>query len=118
MTQMALTHEQGLVADKGSPAVAPTFPPVIRIASSLVFLAAHRIKVKRALFNQIATPGDGARDGRLPLRIDQTNVPLAGSNESGSARAVLHLCRGRSTSHRLQRQPGNQSLWTVGPLRE
>ena len=29
-------------------------------------------KVKRALFiNEIATPGDGARDGRLLLRIDQ-----------------------------------------------
>ena len=27
----------------------------------------------RALFNEIATPGDGARDGRLLLRIDQTN---------------------------------------------
>jgi len=35
--------------------VAPTFPPVIRIASSLVFLAAYRIKVERALFNEIAT---------------------------------------------------------------
>jgi hypothetical protein len=62
---------------------------VIEIARP--FLAAHRIKVKRALFNEIATPGDGACDGRLPLRIDQTNVPLAGSNESGSVRAVL-LC--------------------------
>ena len=51
------------------------------------FLAAYRIKVKRALFNEIATSGYGAPDGRLPLRIDQTNVPLAGSM-SGSARAV------------------------------
>jgi hypothetical protein len=38
----------------------------------------------------------GARVGRLPLRIDQTNVPPAGSNGSGSARAVPRLCRGRS----------------------
>ena len=62
-----------------------------------VFLAAQRIKVKGALFNEIATPGDGARDGRLLLRMDQTNVPLAGSNESGSARAVPRLCRDRSS---------------------
>ena len=31
-----------------------------------LLLTAHRIKVKRALFNEIATPGDGARDGQLP----------------------------------------------------
>jgi hypothetical protein len=35
--------------------LAARFAPVIRIASSLVFVAAHRIKGKRALFNQIAT---------------------------------------------------------------
>src|ERR1700729_451995 len=93
---------------------------MIRIAISLaayqaigstIFLTANRIKMKRALFNEIATSGDGARDGRLPLRIDQTNVPPAGSNGSGSARAVPRLCRGRSASpHRLQRQSGDQSL--------
>jgi hypothetical protein len=36
------------------------------------------------------------------VRRDQTNVPLAGSNDSGSARAVPRLCRGRSACpHRL-----------------
>ena len=71
--------------------------------------------VKRALFNETATPGDGARDGRLLLCIDQTNVQLAGSNESGSARAVPRLCRGRSACpHRLQRQSGGQSLVADG----
>jgi hypothetical protein len=82
-------------------------PSMIRIACRRVFLTAFRIKAKRPLFNEIATSGDGARDGRLLLRIDQTNVPLAGSNELGSARAVPRLCRGRSASpHRLQRQSG------------
>jgi hypothetical protein len=62
------------------------------------WLAAFRIKVKRALFNEIATSGYGARDGLL-LRINQTNVSLA------------RLCRGRSACpHRLQRQSGDQSL--------
>jgi hypothetical protein len=46
-----------------------TFPPVIRIAISLAayqaiarpFLAAHRIKVKLALFNEIANSGEDTR---------------------------------------------------------
>jgi hypothetical protein len=63
-------------------------------------LAAFRIKVKRALFNVIATLGDGARENvRLFLRMDETNVPLA------------RLCRSRSACpHRLQRQSGDQSV--------
>ena len=77
--------------DSSEPSGGPTFPPVVRIAISLAayqaiasqFLAARRIKVKRALFNEIATSGDGARDGRRLLRIDQTNVPSAGSNGVG-----------------------------------
>jgi hypothetical protein len=40
----------------------------------------------------IAAPGDGARDGRFFLRIDQANVPPAGSDQLGSARTVPRLC--------------------------
>jgi hypothetical protein len=64
------------------------------IASTIPSRASN--KVKRALFNEIATPGDGACDGRLPLRIDQTNVQLA------------RLCRGGSACpHRLH---ANQAI--------
>jgi hypothetical protein len=73
--------------------------PMICIAISLAayqaiarpFLAAHRIKVKHALFNEIATSGYGARDGRLPCASTK-------QTPHWSAR----LCRGRSASpHRL-----------------
>jgi hypothetical protein len=51
------------------------------------------------------------------LRIDQTNVPLAGSNELGSAPAVARRCHGGvACPRRLQRQSGGQSLVADGPL--
>ena len=72
--------------------------PMICIAISLAaypgdsstILVAHRIKVKRAVFNEIATPGDGAHDGRLLLRTDQTNGWAAPMSWKAPD-AVLHV---------------------------
>jgi hypothetical protein len=60
----------------------------------------------------------GEPDGRLLLRIDQTNVPLAGSNKLGSARAVPRLCRGRRRSHSPAATPIRMLISRRGPPQE
>jgi hypothetical protein len=83
-----------------------------RVSGDTLDHSGRRIELKLSVRCSMRSPPSATERVKADflLRIDQTNVPLAGSNESGSARTVLRLGRGRSASPSPAATPIRRSI--------